>query len=202
MTSNQEKWDRRFLELAELVATWSKDPSTRAGAVIVTADRKGVFIGYNGFPSPMPDVPKSYDDREEKYSRIIHCEMNALLSAGRQAEGATLYTYPLASCDRCFVHMAQAGIRRFVAPKLTGDLLVRWGASLEKTRKYALEMKLELVEVPALAGMVHWDAQLGTYFDLYGNPLDGSSMTNCAYPDCGCPERRLCMAGGNGLACE
>ena len=30
-----EKWDRRFLELAEQIAGWSKDPSRGVGAVIV-----------------------------------------------------------------------------------------------------------------------------------------------------------------------
>jgi deoxycytidylate deaminase len=32
-----EKWDRRFLELAEQIAGWSKDPSRGVGAVIVNA---------------------------------------------------------------------------------------------------------------------------------------------------------------------
>lgn len=30
---NQRKWDIRFLAMAKLVSTWSKDPSTKAGAV-------------------------------------------------------------------------------------------------------------------------------------------------------------------------
>ena len=32
---NTEKWDKRFLEIAHQVATWSKDPSTKVGAIIV-----------------------------------------------------------------------------------------------------------------------------------------------------------------------
>jgi dCMP deaminase len=143
----QDKWDHRFLRLSREVASWSKDPSTQTGAVIVTADRADIFHGYNGFPRPMFDLDHLYSNREEKYSRIIHCEMNALLKAGPMAKGATLYTYPFASCDRCFVHMAQGGITRFVAPKLTGERLARWGASLDKTRQYAREMGLELCEV-------------------------------------------------------
>ena len=30
--------------------------------------------------------------------------------------------------------------------------------------------------------------------DQYGNPLDGSSLPNCCFPDCGCDGSRLCMA--------
>lgn len=134
--------------MAKLVSTWSKDPSTQTGAVIVSADRKDVFIGYNGFPRRMLDIDSLYANREEKYSRIIHCEMNAMQSAGRMAEGSTLYTYPFISCDRCFVHMVQGGIVRFVAPEPSADIITRWGDSLAKVRKYAAEMSLPLIEVP------------------------------------------------------
>lgn len=38
--------------------------------------------------------------------------------------------------------------------------------------------------------------------DEYGNPLDGSSLPNCCYPDCGCASARVCMAksGANSAA--
>jgi deoxycytidylate deaminase len=44
------KWDLRFLELAKLVASWSKDPSTQTGAVFVGRDNGIISVGYNGFP--------------------------------------------------------------------------------------------------------------------------------------------------------
>jgi len=34
----------------------------------------------------------------------------------------------------------------------------------------------------------------GLAVDQYGNPLDGSSLPNCCFPDCGCDGARLCMA--------
>ena len=37
---NGKKWDKRFLELAKLVGSWSKDPSTQVGAVIVDDNKK------------------------------------------------------------------------------------------------------------------------------------------------------------------
>ena len=41
------KWDKNFLELAKTVSTFSKDPSTQVGAVIVDDDNRVVSIGYN-----------------------------------------------------------------------------------------------------------------------------------------------------------
>ena len=141
------KWDRRFLELAKLVSTWSKDPSTQTGAVIVDKNNKVISVGFNGFPSQMNDDPALYANREEKYSRIVHCEMNALLFAQRDVTGCTLYTYPFISCDRCMVHMLQSGITRFVAPAPTEEQLTRWAASFERTKRYANECNVDLVEV-------------------------------------------------------
>jgi len=141
------QWDEFYLGMAKYIASKSKDPSTKTGAVIVRPDRSLCSIGFNGFPKKMPDDPALYADRESKYSRIIHCEMNALLFSREQVEGYTLYTFPFLSCDRCCVHMVQAGITRFVAPKATPDQLTRWGAAFEKVRGYAKEMGVVIEEL-------------------------------------------------------
>lgn len=141
-------WDRRFLDLAKLVASWSKDPSTQTGAVIVRPDRSIVSLGFNGFPRGMDDNPERYANREEKYSRIVHCEMNALLNAREPLLGYTIYIYPLMSCDRCAVHLVQAGIRRVVAPELKEHLKERWGATLEKSVGYLRECGVVAEPVP------------------------------------------------------
>ena len=145
--SSALKWDQRFLELAKLVASWSKDPSTQTGAVIIRPDRTIVSVGYNGFPKGMDDDPSLYANREVKYSRIVHCEMNAVLNAGHSVEGGILYTWPFASCDRCCVHMIQAGIKAFVFPKLPKELEERWAASVAKTKEYIDEANLEWREI-------------------------------------------------------
>ncbi len=51
------------------------------------------------------------------------------------------------SCDRCFVHMVQAGITRFVAPQATADQLTRWGTAFDKVRGYAKEMGVVIEEL-------------------------------------------------------
>ena len=139
-----DKWDKRFLELCDFISLWSKDPSTKTGAVIVRPDRTVASLGYNGFPQGMPDSQENYDNREEKYSRIIHCEMNALLHTREPVIGYTLYTTGC-SCDRCFVHMLQAGIKRF-AFYHRPSMDERWAAAFSRVKKYAHESGVELVE--------------------------------------------------------
>ena len=50
-----EKWHKRFMEVAELVATWSKDPSTKTGAIVVGPDREIRATGYNGLVRGVDD---------------------------------------------------------------------------------------------------------------------------------------------------
>jgi len=73
---------------------------------------------------------------------------NAVLHSRDQTHGGyVLYTWPFMSCDRCFVHMVQSGITRFVAPKASPEKEERWGVAFEKVRKFAKEMNVELVEI-------------------------------------------------------
>jgi dCMP deaminase len=142
-----EFWDRWFLGLAQYISTASKDPSTQTGAVIVRPDRSVVSVGFNGFPRGMNDADELYANREEKYSRVVHCEVNAVVLAAQSVRGCTLYTYPFASCDRCVVQMIQAGITRFVFPEPSADALTRWASAFEKTKKYIQECGLYATEV-------------------------------------------------------
>lgn len=145
---NVRSWETRFLDLAKLVASWSKDPSTKCGAVITREDRTIVSVGYNGFPRGMRDVRALYEDRDEKYSRVIHAEINALLTAREPVRDFTMYVYPFLPCDRCFVQMVQAGITTFIAPKATEEQLTRWGDAFNRVRRYALEMHIDVLEIP------------------------------------------------------
>lgn len=70
----QRKWDLRFLKLARDWSTYSKDPSTQTGAVVVRPDLSiAAGPGYNGFPPGVIDTPERYADRDLKYKLIIHC---------------------------------------------------------------------------------------------------------------------------------
>lgn len=109
------KWDNRFIELAKLVGSWSKDPSTQVGAVIVDDDHVVVSLGYNGFPRGVKDSEDRLLDREKKYDIIVHAEVNALAFATRPVKGCTLYTWPFEPCSRCAGLIIQSGIKRVVS---------------------------------------------------------------------------------------
>lgn len=144
-----EKWDRRFLEVAKLVASWSKDPSTQTGAVIVDNNNRVVSVGYNGFPKGVNDSPERYNNRELKYKMIVHCERNAILFAGRSLEGHALYTWPFMSCSVCAAMVIQAGITRCVAPAIPDRLKERWAEdmALSETLFSEAGVRLDIVEL-------------------------------------------------------
>ena len=102
-----------LLGIAAAAATRSRDPSTQVGAVIVRPDKSVAAVGYNGFPRGMEDRPEWYEERAEKYDRVIHAEMNALMSMKEHAAGCTIaITHP--PCKDCAKHIAAAGITRVV----------------------------------------------------------------------------------------
>lgn len=72
------KWAKRFYQMAELVASWSKDPSTQVGAVI-TKQNRIVSVGFNGYPHGVSDSVDT-DERELKYLKNSACrrERNSL----------------------------------------------------------------------------------------------------------------------------
>jgi len=107
------KWDRRFMELALHVAQWSKDPSTKVGAVIVKPDKRIVSVGYNGFPSGVCDHEERYAERAVKYKFVSHAERNALDNVSQDVKGCTLYS-TLQPCPECAKSIIQKGIAEVV----------------------------------------------------------------------------------------
>lgn len=137
---NYNKWDYRFLDLAELVSGWSKDPSTKVGAVISDKNNRIVSIGYNGFPQNIHDDNR-LENRETKYKIIIHGEMNAILFANKSLQFCTLYTYPFMPCPRCASTIIQTGIHRVVSYNIMPD---RWKNEFELSQFLFKEAGIEL----------------------------------------------------------
>ena len=137
-------WDQRYVDMAEFVAQWSKDPSTKTGAV-VTIDGLVTAVGFNGLPRGIADTEERLNNRDLKYKLIVHCERNAVLSAHRSVVGSTLYTWPFPSCSTCAAMMIQAGVKRHVAPKVPDHLLERWGEDIDLAMAIYKEAGVEVV---------------------------------------------------------
>lgn len=133
------KWDFRFLRIAQEVAQWSKDPGTKVGAVLVS-DRRIIATGYNGFPQGIGDSFERYADRETKIAYTVHAEVNAILNAaknGSPTDNSTLYvTFP--PCVACSTAVIQAGVTRVVRPDLS-TAPERWRKSFHEGRNLLLE---------------------------------------------------------------
>jgi dCMP deaminase len=127
------KWELRYLEMAKLVSTWSKDPSTKVGSVIVDSDNTVISVGFNGLPRRIQDTDQRLNNRDIKLKMIIHAEINAIITAKRPLNGATIYTYPFMSCSQCAGMIIQSGICRHISYKTNNE---RWKDSFD----LALEM--------------------------------------------------------------
>lgn len=124
----RNKWDHRFIELAEHIAQWSKDPSTKVGAVIV--DKRNIVrgMGYNGFPRGVRDTPDRYNNREVKYRFVVHAELNAILNANSSVTDCRIYIWPTLMvpniCPECCKSVIQSGITEVIG--LKGKTEERW----------------------------------------------------------------------------
>lgn len=143
-----ETWDTRYISMASTVATWSKDPSTKVGAYIVDEHNRPVSHGYNGFPKGMDDSAERYADRTFKYAHVVHAEMNAIISAGRDLNGCTVYiTHP--PCTTCLCAMKQAMVARVVCGDGGPEFQSRWcQEGLEARQDLANELGIELIVIP------------------------------------------------------
>ncbi len=127
------KWDKRFMEMASMVANWSKDPSTKCGAIITDKNKRVISVGFNGFPAGTDDSPELYADRAEKYRRVVHSEKNAILFAKQDLIGCTIYITPMPPCAQCAGMIIQAGISRVVTVKPTKEMADRWGDDIHSS---------------------------------------------------------------------
>lgn len=107
-------WEKRFMQLAEHIGTWSKDPVVKVGAVIIDKQRCIIGLGYNGFARGIIDYANRYKDKALKQQIVIHAEVNAILNAVSSVKDGTLYVTYL-PCPACAGIIIQSGISRVVA---------------------------------------------------------------------------------------
>ena len=114
------KWHNRFMEVAELVASWSKDTSTKVGAVVVGPDREIRSTGYNGVVRGVDDDIPERLERPTKYDFFEHAERNAVYNAcliGASLKGCVIYVTAM-PCPDCARAIIQSGIKMVVTKQL------------------------------------------------------------------------------------
>ena len=122
-----DKWDKRFIDLADTIGQWSScyKENRHVGAVIIK-NKRILTTGYNGAPAGL----KSCVDRGEcmriklgiesgtrhELCYAIHAEQNAIIQAAKMGvsiEGATIYVthFPCVICAKMIIN---SGIKRIV----------------------------------------------------------------------------------------
>ena len=141
-------WDQRFLQVASIFAGWSKDPSTKVGAVAVR-ERRILAQGYNGLPAGVADSDVRLKNRETRLEMTVHAEMNCVAYAAQNGVcliGATMYVWPLMTCIRCASMLIQAGINKVVVPDFVEPH--RWQDSFDLARSMFIEAGVSVHRLP------------------------------------------------------
>jgi len=131
-----EKFDARYIEMAQVWAKNSYCKRRKVGALLVK-DRMIISDGYNGTPSGFENICEDENGVTKPY--VLHAEANAITKvakSGNSSAGATLYV-TAAPCVECAKLIIQAGITRVVYQdeyRLTDgvDLLKRAGIEVDK----------------------------------------------------------------------
>lgn len=112
MDLKQDKFDKRYLRMAQIWAENSYCQRRKVGALVVK-DKMIISDGYNGTPSGFENVCE--DDNVTK-PYVLHAEANAITKLARSSnnsEGSTLYV-TASPCIECAKLIIQAGIKRVV----------------------------------------------------------------------------------------
>ena len=136
-------WNKRYMNLAKEVSTWSKDPSSQIGAVAIGPKGQVLSQGYNGFPRGIEDTEYRLYNREIKYKHVVHAEMNCIFNAtytGVSLDGASMYVYGLPVCTECAKGIIQVGIKSVYMNNI--EKPERWKSSIEDAQNMFDEAKV------------------------------------------------------------
>lgn len=122
-----DKWDSRFMEMADLIGSWSScfQENRQVGAVIVK-DKRIITTGYNGAPSGVKSCKEKGECLRKKLNiasgtrlescYAVHAEQNAIAQAaklGECVEGATIYVTHQ-PCTICTKMIINSGIKKVI----------------------------------------------------------------------------------------
>ena len=151
MEQTRPTWDQFYLQMADLVASRSKDRSAKIGAVLVK-NGAVISVGYNGFPRGVNDNVESRHERPTKYAYTEHGERNSIYNAARAGVstlGSTMYTQGV-PCQDCARAAIQAGCSKVVAYWQANEkVFPGWIESCKIGREMLEEAGVEVVVLEA-----------------------------------------------------
>lgn len=122
-----DKWDKRFMEMAEMIAGWSScyKINRHVGAICVR-DKRILTTGYNGAPEGIKSCAEKGEclrivnniasGTMQEVCFAVHAEQNAIIQAAKMGvslEGAVMYVthQPCILCTRMILN---SGIKKVV----------------------------------------------------------------------------------------
>lgn len=152
MDVKNQKWSVRFLKLAYEVSSWSKDTSTKTGAVIMTKDGEPVSFGFNGIPPNVDDENPTRYERPLKYKYFEHAERNAIYGATKaDLSDCILYSthYPCHDCARGIIRkkIKTVVIDSKHGKEGTTGFNCRWDDSFTDSEIMFREAGVEVIEI-------------------------------------------------------
>lgn len=112
--------DAKYMGLAWVIASFSKDPNTQVGALIIDPKKnKPLGWGYNGPPSVVSDDKMDWS-RPNKYDWVIHAEENAISHSNIDITGTHLYVTHM-PCKRCILRIGKCGIKKVIYTNFVKD---------------------------------------------------------------------------------
>lgn len=140
----------KYIKLAKYNAElFSKDPSTKVGAIILTPDMSRILsTGINGFPRKVNDEVSERWMRPEKYHWVAHAELNAVCNAARSGTSIndSIVVVTMFPCSECAKTLVQAGIRHLYTPRPNTDN-PKWGADSQYSLKMFEEAGLSITYI-------------------------------------------------------
>ena len=124
---NRNKWDDRFMQMANLVASWSScyKENRQVGAIVVR-NKRILTTGYNGAPSGVASCKERQEcirikrgiasGTMQEVCYAVHAEQNAIIQAakiGVSLQDATMYCTHQ-PCSICAKMIINSGIQRVV----------------------------------------------------------------------------------------
>lgn len=149
MDVTNQKWGSRILELAKTVASWSKDDSTKVGAVITTATGKPISWGFNGMPMGIDDEVPERMERPLKYKWMCHAERNAIDLASQADLSDCIMFVTFSPCPSCAQSIIQKGIRTIVvdAEYTAEKMPERWQTDMAIATEMFNEAGVEIIAI-------------------------------------------------------